>query len=158
MEIIQTKHILMQQVMCLSAVCHITTAPLLLTQHREEHPQRLWSMLTVLSSFTTQLCWSKVGESHCAKIQETLMRKKKSFQYRPTGIGRLFLVCPLEGLSEQETCPHSPQQASFQTSVGKLSILNKHTLCNFCWGKFLKIKFHSSKPFFNKCWVLKAQK
>ncbi len=34
MEIIQTKHILMQQVVCLSAVCHITTALLLLTQHR----------------------------------------------------------------------------------------------------------------------------
>lgn len=66
-----------------------------------------------------------------------MYQRKSKFQYRPNGIGDLFLVCPLEGLGEQETCPDSPWQASFQTSVGKL---NTHCVI-FAEGSFCKLNF-----------------
>lgn len=71
----------MQRVMCLSAVCHKTTAPLLLAQHREKHHQRLGSMLTVLSGLTC-----KVLQLHCAKKKKKthLISIKKMSEFQST--------------------------------------------------------------------------
>lgn len=142
----------MQQVMCLSAVCHRTTAPLPLTQHSQEHPQRSGSMLTVLGSSKNTAVQEQRWSQGVREKSQLCIKRNQIFHQAKLNRKCLY-ICPLEGTSEQETCSASSQQAPAQTSEGKL---------NTCWvifaeGSFCKLNF-INQDIFNKCWALKAQK